>query len=389
MRYNVMWLTPKGEIEKVSVNGATSTQHAIEMSGLPANYVESVRRDIVGGVIDRLTKVQIPEQKQVLMLSMVSASILSGQGKNADRALTRMLERDRSTRKLAEQITRYTLISEKLRVLGYPEWICAMAEIGEKSSQLGEVLAQVADDVIERRKLLASMGKGITMGIILMVVGLVAIVGLPTGMGGFIQELMETPGMQIETNGATELLFLIRDIVTTFWPIALVAAIAIFLGRQVLWPKAKHLPFLQLIAEYRSTGLALRFLTGYEPLFRAQIPLMRSMRLLARSAQGSDAEIYDHMHERIKKGDMLSDAIMNAHWPEALKEGFQGFESSASAQQAVRLQRLKKVMHLRIEALGASLSRTMYMIGALLSITAVVILMGGFLLPLMSASGGG
>ena len=388
MRFTVEWLTPKGEVERGSVNNATSTKHAIEMSGVPSHYVEAVRRDVFGGMIDKLTQVRISEQKQILMLSMVSASILSGQGKNADRALKRMLERGRGTRKLAVEITRYTLISEKLRVLGYPEWICAMAEIGEKSSQLGEVLAQVADDVIERRKLLAAMGKGITMGVILMVVGLVALIGLPTGMGGFIEELMTTPGMNMETNGATDLLFLIRDTATTVWPVALIAIVAIVLRRKAIWPRVNNLPFLQLISEYRSTGLALRFLTGYEPLFRAQIPLMRSMRLLARSAEGADAEIYEHMHERIKKGDTLSDAIMNAHWPEVLKEGFQGFEASAANQQAVRLQRLKKVMHLRIEALGGGLARTMYLISAVLSVFAVCMLMAGFLLPLMSATGG-
>ena len=89
MRFTVEWLTPKGEVERVSVNNATSTKHAIEMSGVPSHYVEAVRRDGLGGMIDKLTQVRISEQKQILMLSMVSASLLSGQGKHADRALTR------------------------------------------------------------------------------------------------------------------------------------------------------------------------------------------------------------------------------------------------------------------------------------------------------------
>jgi len=196
-----------------------------------------------------------------------------------------------------------------------PNLVIGMVRAGERGSQLGSALDQVAGHLEQEADLVARVRQALTYPLLLAGAGVVSVLVITTIVVPRFAAILGDLGQQLPTS--TRLLLGISQLLSRFWMPLLLVALAVSwagvdwirraTGRRKLEEALLKLPFIGKVRHALATARVMRALGG---MLRSGMPLLPALDA-AREASG-DLAIADRMtksRERVVQGAALAVAL--------------------------------------------------------------------------------
>jgi len=224
-----------------------------------------------------------------------------------------------------------------------PAVVLAMIRGGERGSQLGAALDQVAVHLEQEADLVARVRQALTYPLVLAIAGVASVIVITTVVVPRFAAILADAGQQLPI--ATRLLLGASQLLAHFW-IPLVAIIAVVIwtaiewlrrpaGRKQLEETLLRLPFIGAVRQALATARVMRALGG---MLRTGMPLLPALEA-AREAAGDLAvsERLARARERVIQGAALAPALERegAISPSALQLMIVGESSGRVAEMAL------------------------------------------------------
>jgi len=224
-----------------------------------------------------------------------------------------------------------------------PGLVIGMIRAGERGSQLGPALEQIAAHLEQEAELVARVRQALTYPLLLAVAGAASVAVITTVVVPRFAAILSDLGQELPP--ATRLLLGMSQFLSRFWlPLLLLAALAIWAavewlrrpaGRKQVEEALLRLPFIGPVRRALATARVMRALGG---MLRAGMPLLPALDA-AREAAGdlAIAERLERSRERVVQGAALAAALERegALNPSALQLVMVGESSGRVAEMAL------------------------------------------------------
>jgi len=196
-----------------------------------------------------------------------------------------------------------------------PGLVIGMIRAGERGSQLGPALEQIAAHLEQEAELVARVRQALTYPLLLAVAGAASVAVITTVVVPRFAAILSDLGQELPP--ATRLLLGMSQFLSRFWlPLLLLAALAIWAavewlrrpaGRKQVEEALLRLPFIGPVRRALATARVMRALGG---MLRAGMPLLPALDA-AREAAGdlAIAERLERSRERVVQGAALAAAL--------------------------------------------------------------------------------
>jgi len=381
MTFRVKHYDPAGDVVSRLVV-ARSADEAVKVLNIPKSRLIESKESRISTILSTLTSKAPPLDIQARVLAVFSAQVASGS--NQSLTFDNICSGYKIFKPLMKECTETAKISDKMSVLRFNSEIQLLAEVGEQSGMIGDVLAGAADDIIERQRILGEIKSKIVPSLAVGILGIIITMVLPIFIKGPLNMIKGTQGMKIEYNIMTTIMEWLGNNVPVIWPaiVAGVAAAIVFRGNY--WPYIKKIPGLSVIEDFNQTANAYRFLSSFLPLLSRRVPLMQSVQTLERYATGSAKKAYATMVESLTSGKPFSQAFNDPYWHPLLRDCLANFDTISDKEKVALLIRVKPILINAINSIGRKLSTVFSYFGLFLSMFAVLMIIIGLQLPLMT-----
>ncbi|MEQ9223891.1 MAG: hypothetical protein RIE14_10190 [Salinisphaeraceae bacterium] len=383
MAYAVRGYTGDGTIEKRRVE-ARSGEEARARSGFSERRIVSVGTAHFDGLLDEFTRVRLSVDDQAMMLAQLGAAIVSGQ--SSERTFRELMRGNRHLRKQEAKIAGEMLVSKRLAMLNFDPQAVLLAEVGESSNTLGTSLQHASEEMLMRRDLLSEVSKGLLPGIFLMLMGIGLLCGVSVLMAPELERFAEMPGLDAPFNAATQVMFVIDDVLRNAWWLILGIIAAIYALRRKIWERIRSLPAVNSFAEYFRLLKGMRFLTAFKPLFEAGINTRRILEQLGTASRGREAWVYQDMLRGVNEGKALSVLLDRDEWPTILRQGFKNFERADPEVQKDIIGTQTRLMKTRTQIKAGWMRRILYGLGLVTGAGAILLMVFGGYFVFMNAT---
>lgn len=378
--WTVVTYDPRGALIRKKIR-ASSSQEAGLLSGSPPQRIKSIERDLVAEFIEKIQKKEVSLDLQSAILSQFSAQVMSGG--EVGPTFDSIVARTKELKVKVPELRKHSLVSDKLRILGFDPEIVLLAKVGEKAGSLGEVVGEAADKMLARQKMMAEIKKGMIPGAILAGFGTTALIGIPVGVGGKIKEFEASGTMTLKKNVMTHALFGIETAVTTYWWL-IIGAIALL---YYVWPKFLRLvggvkPF-SLFVDFAQLRRGLTFLSAYRTLQEAGVPPSESIAQMLASVQDKEKVHYRLVLKHLEAGGSLGTSLKSSDWPEILKNSIVALDGADRVSKNKIINRLIEILQGRLSRTTSSISRWLSVLGTLTAVFAIMMIVLGMTLPML------
>ncbi|THB64893.1 MAG: hypothetical protein D6B27_09565 [Gammaproteobacteria bacterium] len=369
---------------------AATRDGALNKLDCPAERLVSLRKkaafDFANLSVKRKKKPN--KEAQVIFLQILSGLLRSG--RSSQDAVRRLLGAMKSRIKVAKgELTGKYEVSEILEALEFDSSAVIMAQVGEDTSNLPEMLSKASQNIMNYLKIREDMWKGVRTGGIYFTLGIAIFIGLPLFIAPEMTKLLAKKQIILPINIATDILLILNHIYINFWWAILAALGSITVFNKVVWTFLKPFPFFRSIHEFQKNMRGLTFLVAYRPLYEAGINTDRALRLIRENAGKSMRLILDEMIKQIALGADISDVLNTEHWPIAIRDGFIGFAGLDAEQRMVVIDQQIETLSLDLKVVGRQIGSTFNMMGTVLIVLSIASAAIGFYLPLLSMSSAG
>lgn len=368
-----------GSAKSVSIN-ADSDVSALAKSGISKAHVISVKPDTIKNLLGGLLVSEPKKETQALFLATLSAQIMAKQNYTAN--LTRTLGGYKDLIYSKEELAATSKLSEVLKVLKFNPLVVTMAEVGEKSGQLGETLREASRSLIYQMKLKEELGKDLRSGMMYIVIGIVMFLIITLGFAPLIKGIMNEKGLRLTVTTPTAIILNTHTFFTVYWPFVVTTLGAIIYWRGLLWKLIRGLPLLRTIWNVQLLTRGIHLLAAYRPLFRSNITSPVAINLIMHGMFGSNREAYKVVSERLGEGLTLSQSLDGADWPSTLRYGMVGFENAHQTIKESMLESLTEVMVLQQRINGRKVAKVALIVGMLAAVASILLMVFGAVFPL-------
>ncbi len=364
---------------------ATSKDGAISKLGCSPERIVKLRKKAAFDFFNLSAKKKKGPNKeaQVIFLQILSGLLRSG--RSSQDAVRRLLGSMKNRIKVAKgELNGKYEVSEILQSLGFESSAVIMAQIGEDTSTLPEMLSSASQNIMNYLKIREDMWKGIRTGGIYLALGLFIFIGLPLFIAPEISKLLAKQQINIVTNNFTDFLLILNDIYRHFWWAILAIIAGIIMFRKTVWYHLQSWPFFRSIHDFQRNMRGLTFLVAYKPLYEAGINTDRALRLIRENANAGLRIVLDDMIQEISLGADISDVLNTEHWPLAIRDGFIGFAGLEADQRIIVVDQQIETLSLDLKVVGRQIGSSFNLIGTLLIVFSIAAAAIGFYLPLMT-----
>lgn len=386
MQFDLSILDSDGSVKKITINSLTK-EEAIQKSGYSDDRIVSVKRNFFGSVVRQFSNKPPELDAQAVFLQVLAGLISSGRpAYEAVNSLLRSMGKriNSSNVDLKDQLE----ISKILQELKFDESAIVLAQVGEESGRLSDLLGVAAQNIMKRLGASSEMRKGMAMGLIYFIIGVLMLTVFPLYIVPQMQRLISHPKSNFTSNAVTDLLLSLYEIYTTLYPVFIITAAVIFLLRGKIWLAIRAQPVISLIYDYQRTSRGLTFLQAFRPLYEAGVVTERAIQLLRDRASGEIYKIYNEMYQGILSGGDISSLLDTDHWPLVIRQGFIGFASLDHKQRVPVIDQLIQSLDLDRTAISRSIGKILNLMGLVTILSGIYLIAQGFYIPIVSMSVG-
>lgn len=365
---------------------ARSDEEALRLVGVRRSRTRSVSADPLSGVIQLLNRDRPSLDIQASVLNVFAAQVSGGQ--NAGDTFDRIVSGYRKFRSKLDEVKQRTKISEKMKVLDFDPQLILLAEVGEASGMVGEVLSGAADDVIEQGRVRSQIMTSLVPSIAIALFGLLVMLVLPVYLYESVIDIMESPGVNFKDNPATDFLLFFGKYTPIYWIHGIAVLVLIFLTRKTWWPWVKKIPGLSIIEEFLQIGAAYRFVASFTPLISRGMQVQSSLELLTKHSQGRQKRAYEAVLAHLKRGGAVGAGFDDETWHPTLQECMRGYDQVRDEDRPRLLERIKPLMGNQLNRVVFKMNAIFGGLGLGLSVGVVLIVFMGMMLPLLTLSVG-
>ncbi len=364
---------------------ATSKESAISKLGCSPERIVKLRKKAAFDFFNLSVKKKKGPNKETQIIFLQILSGLLRSGRSSQDAVRRLLGSMKNRIKVTKgELNGKYEVSEILQTLGFESSAVIMAQIGEDTSTLPEMLSSASQNIMNYLKIREDMWKGIRTGGIYLALGILIFIGLPFFVAPEISKLLAKQQLNISINTFTNLLLILNDIYRQLWWLILLVIGALVLFRKSVWISIRGLPFFRSIHDFQRNMIGLTFLTAYKPLYEAGINTDRALRLIRENANTALRLILDDMIKEISLGADISDVLNTEHWPLAIRDGFIGFAGLEADQRLLVVDQQIETLSLDLKVVGRQIGASFNLIGTVLIVLSIASAAIGFYLPLMT-----
>ncbi len=386
MQFELSVLEADGAVSKIQVE-ADFRDEAVRKSGYTEDRIISIRKDYVARIYNIINDRSPTLDAQAVFLQVLAGLVSSGRPAiEAVNSLLKSMGQRVNVAKidLGDQLE----VSRILQQLKFDESAILLAQVGEESGRLADLLGVSAQNIMKRLGAKSEMRKGMAMGGIYFLVGLAMLTIFPLYIVPQMQRIMDHPRSQFAANAVTDILITLYDIYTTMYPIFIIAAVIVLLLRKKIWLYIRTQPVVSLVYDYQRTSRGLTFLQAFRPLYEAGVVTERSILLLRDKASGEMYKIYDKMYQSVITGGDISSALDTDDWPLVVRQGFIGFAGLDHKQRVPVIDQLIQSLDLDRTAISRTIGKILNMMGLTTILSGIYLVAQGFYIPIVSMSVG-
>ena len=276
-------------------------------------------------------------------------------------------------------------LSERLEALRFEPIVITIIRAGEKSGDIAVVLKQAISNLQKQIEMYRAARKGVAGGLLLFIASLAILLGVSAGTAGALDSLIEA-GIIEQHNFAGLLLKGLGNYARNhLWSLFLIAA---FIAGAVVryGDSIKHLWPISAFYSYLNVLRSIRLVSVWLILERAGLSIEHDEHLLA-TAIGEKHAL--RISEQRKKGETFSDLLNCQYFSATLAECCVGISSLGVSNRIHLLEQIAQLLDMERAQLASTISRTFYIVGMVIALTAIVLILSGVLLPIYSSGLGG
>lgn len=383
MHYVVQYLDSKGEQTTIKIE-ASSREEARWQSRIPERRIIAVREDMFGQLAFALEPPGPDRKNQALFMQSLSSSLSSG--KTVKQSVEQLVQKSRWVKADKEQFDECESLADYLSLFRFDHFAVLMARAAEKAGDYSAALRKSAQYLMAREKIKSDVAAELRTGLVYIFVGLVFFLLVPAFLDQSLQTLMGGGVGFITPNNFTLALMAMGTFTKSYgWIIPPVLVLG-SLYRRHTWTLLKRMPLFRLMERKRIEERSIEFISVYEMLQGAGYVDSEIVAEMMQAARGDLRSVYQRVYAHLAKSEELGDALKEEEWDDALIEAMQVFNGVDAEQQGFILSALKDTLHLKNVNTSRQISKVLSRIGFVLMVTAAVVAVLGFYLPLASGA---
>ncbi len=272
-------------------------------------------------------------------------------------------------------------LSERLEALRFNPIVVAVIRAGEQSGEITSVIKQAVSNLQKEMEMNKKARKGIVGGLLLFVASAVILLGVSAGTSGALDSVIEA-GIIKQRNFAGLILSALGDYAHDYlWSLPLVIVLAtgaVFRYGDYL----RHLWPVSVFDTYLKTLRSIRLVSVWLILERAGLNIEHDEQLLATTIGTSLAM---RISVQRKAGETFGDLLSSRYFSSSLKECCAGISVLGVSEKIHLLEQIAQMLDIERAQLATAISRTFYIIGMVVAMTAIALILSGILLPIYAS----
>lgn len=381
MMFRARIIQPNGDITTRRIE-ARSEEEGRKLLGVRPSQIHSIAPDQFFAVITKLNTARASLDVQANVLAVFSAQVSSGAGVAG--SFDNVVGGYSTFRKKMDECRRTPKISDKMRLLNFDPELQLLAEVGEQSGMIGDVLGNAADDIIERQKVLGEIRKKLIPSLGVALFGLILMLTLPCFMVSSLLDMRKARGVVLNENFLTKCFVFLGLNVPEWWWAMIAAVIGIAVTIKYWWKYVRRLPILSAIDDFIRVTAAYRFIASFLPLISRGVPLKNAVEIMRKFASGRSRVAYDNLYDFLGRGGSVSRAFEDDYWFYVLRDCMRGFDSMRATEQVGLLRRMKPLLLVQINRAGGKINGVFGMVGLFMALATVLMLFIGLQYPMIT-----
>ena len=276
-------------------------------------------------------------------------------------------------------------LSERLEALRFNPVVVAVIRAGEQSGEIATVIKQAVSNLQKEMEMNKKARKGIVGGLLLFVASVVILLGVSATTSGALDSVIEA-GIIKQHNFAGLILNALGDYARNYlWSLPLIAVLAtgaVFRYGDYL----KNLWPISVFNTYLKTLRSIRLVLVWLILERAGLNIEHDEQLLATAIGTSLAT---RISVQRKSGETFGDLLGSRYFSSSLEECCAGISALGVSDKIHLLEQIAQMLDVERAQLATTISRTFYIIGMVVAMTAIALILSGILLPIYASGLGG
>jgi type II secretory pathway component PulF len=380
--YLIQYLDEDGKKQRIEVEAPTE-EEAVRESKIRQTNVLKVGKSIKFGNQD------LPLETQELILSQIRALVFSGQTINmgVEHMLNRIAKIKPKAKQVRLQLKSGGTVSEVLTTMGLSKAGIALVRSGEASGRLSEALDSALSHVKAEKAIKAEVSSPFTEGITIVLIATGMLMGLP-GMIAPAMNSMADAGLNIETNFLTDMLLFINDYNAEIWYVLLGIIVGSFVFRKLLWKVLQNVPGFRVMKDFFIIKRSVLMLMVFSPLFSSGISLSKALEIIKSSmSSASDNKAVNQVVANMRKGMSFSAAINDKeNWAPLFYNSFSSFEQATFEAQMGLIESVTDALLGELKGVSKKIATTAGIVGKFLGFLALMMMIGGYYFPSLTAS---
>lgn len=379
--FTIRYLDPLGKLQRRKVE-ARSELEALQTSRIPKTRVRKISANKIDSFLSNLNKQKPSLDIQANVLNLFS--VIIGSGAPVAQSFDKIASGYEIFRPKLPAVKAVDKVSEKMKILHFDAQIILLAEIGEKTNTLSEVMAGAADDMIDRQKVMGDIKKALVPAIVIVIFGILSVIGLPLFMVEDLIDIMDSPGIKFEANITTTMLVWLGVTVPKIWHAMIIVTVLIGATVKLWWPFVRRFPVLSIIDDFFKQGAAYAFISAFLPLYKRGIPMLEAVEMVRKMAKGEAKRAYDALSDHLSKGGAVSTGFEHQYWYPQLRQAMSGFDDIQDSGKAIMLSKMKPLLTGQISKSGGRITAIFGGLGMVLALGVSMLVFMGMMWPMMT-----
>jgi len=359
---------------------------AAEIIGVPSSRVLSRSRDYLAELDAMLPKPAPKLGDQARVLAVFAAQVNSGA--NPSKVLDRLIETVPSMAQHKEAVRACPKVSDKLKIMRFDPQLLLLADVGEKSGLIGEVMGGAADEIIEREQMMSEVKKEMVPAVIVAALGIAILFILPVFMVDPLLSLRNARGIVMPENICTHFLIYVGLMMKPMisWFILVGVMVGIYITRRAWWPLLRNIPGFSSVENFFKVQHGFYFISAFTPMFSRGVSINQTVDMMESFATGRAKSVFNEIREHMKRGGSISNAFGSDYWDPILRDCMSGFDTMKQENKIDLLRRVRPLMGQVMQKSGQRLAGIVSTLGLTLAVTVTMVVFIGLTLPLMNVS---
>ena len=374
--WQVQLVRGDGDLREIVIPGL-NLKRALSAAGHDLSRVVKAERCLD---YDGLT-VKISQQAQMIFLMKLLPYYISGIPDQVAQLFKTYKPIQRMSKRNPTALDVNSSLSERLEALRFSPIVVAVIRAGEQSGEIATVIKQAISNLQKEMEMAKKARKGIVGGLLLFAISVAILLGVSAGTSGALNSVIDA-GIIEQRNFAGLILDVLGNYVHNhLWSLPLIVVLVagvVFRYSDYLrnlWP-------ISIFNTYLKTLRSIRLVSVWLILERAGLNIEHDEQLLATAIGTSLAA---RISGQRKTGETFGDLLSSRYFSSSLEECCAGISALDVSDKIHLLEEIAQLLDIERSQLATTISRTFYIIGMVVAMTAIVLILSGILLPIYAS----